>query len=82
SLGKDSLLSQIAQLVEKAQKQKSASENLADRVAGWLFWAALIVGVGSLIIWLMTSTLSFALMTAVSVFVIACPHALGLAVPL
>ena len=82
SLGKDSLLSQIAQLVEKAQKQKSASENLADRVAGWLFWAALIVGVSSFIIWLMTSTLSFALMTAVSVFVIACPHALGLAVPL
>lgn len=82
SLGKDSLLSQIAQLVEKAQKQKSASENLADKVAGWLFWTALIVGVASFIIWTMTSTLSFALMTAVSVFVIACPHALGLAVPL
>ncbi|WP_251420615.1 MULTISPECIES: copper-translocating P-type ATPase [Lactococcus] len=82
SLGKDSLLSQIAQLVEKAQKQKSASENLADKVAGWLFWTALIVGIASFIIWTMTSTLSFALMTAVSVFVIACPHALGLAVPL
>lgn len=82
SLGKDSLLAQIAQLVEKAQKQKSASENLADRVAGWLFWAALIVGIGSFIVWMMTSSLSFALMTAVSVFVIACPHALGLAVPL
>lgn len=82
SLGKDSLLAQIAQLVEKAQKQKSASENLADRVAGWLFWAALSVGLASFIIWTMTSSLSFALMTAVSVFVIACPHALGLAVPL
>ncbi|WP_369948451.1 copper-translocating P-type ATPase [Lactococcus ileimucosae] len=82
SLGKDSLLSQIAQLVERAQKQKSASENLADKVAGWLFWTALIVGIASFIIWTITSTLSFALMTAVSVFVIACPHALGLAVPL
>lgn len=82
SLGKDSLLSQIAQLVKKAQEQKSASENLADRVAGWLFWAALIVGIGSFVTWGITSTFSFALMTAVSVFVIACPHALGLAVPL
>ena len=69
-------------MLEKAQKQKSASENLADRVAGWLFWAAMIVGIGSFIIWMMTSSLSFALMTAVSVFVIACHHALGLAVPL
>ncbi len=82
TLGKDSFLNQVAELVKKAQAQKSNLENMADRVAGYLFYAALIVGILSLIFWTISSNFSFALLLAVSVFVIACPHALGLAVPL
>ena len=82
TLGKDSFLNQVAELVKKAQAQKSDLENMADRVAGYLFYAALIVGIFSLIFWTISSNFSFALLLAVSVFVIACPHALGLAVPL
>ncbi|MDI6554227.1 copper-translocating P-type ATPase [Leuconostoc falkenbergense] len=82
TLGKDSFLNQVAELVKKAQAQKSNLENMADRVAGYLFYAALIVGTFSLIFWTISSNFSFALLLAVSVFVIACPHALGLAVPL
>lgn len=82
TLGKDSFLNQVAELVKKAQAQKSNLENMADRVAGYLFYAALIVGIFSLVFWTFSSNFSFALLLAVSVFVIACPHALGLAVPL
>ncbi|WP_285122158.1 heavy metal translocating P-type ATPase [Lactococcus petauri] len=82
TLGKDSFLNQVAELVKKAQAQKSNLENMADRVAGYLFYDALIVGIFSLIFWTISSNFSFALLLAVSVFVIACPHALGLAVPL
>ena len=82
TLGKDSFLNQVAELVKKAQTQKSNLENMADRVAGYLFYAALIVGIFSLVFWTISSNFSFALLLAVSVFVIACPHALGLAVPL
>ena len=82
TLGKDSFLNQVAELVKKAQAQKSNLENMADRVAGYLFYAALIVGIFSLVFWTISSNFSFTLLLAVSVFVIACPHALGLAVPL
>ncbi|WP_017864356.1 heavy metal translocating P-type ATPase [Lactococcus lactis] len=82
TLGKDSFLNQVAELVKKAQAQKSNLENMADRVAGYLFYAALIVGIFSLVFWTISSNFSFALLLAVSVFVIACPHALGFAVPL
>lgn len=82
TLGKESFLSQVTALVQNAQAQKSSLENMADKVAGYLFYAALFVGILSFIIWNLTATFSFALLLAVSVFVIACPHALGLAVPL
>ncbi len=82
TLGKESFLSQVTALVQNAQAQKSSLENMADKVAGYLFYAALFVGILSFIIWSLTATFSFALLLAVSVFVIACPHALGLAVPL
>lgn len=82
SLGKDSFLAQVTEMVRQAQNQKSKLENMADRVASWLFYAALIVGILAFIYWTMTANLAFALMMAVSVFVIACPHALGLAIPL
>ncbi|MBL1126542.1 copper-translocating P-type ATPase [Streptococcus suis] len=82
SLGEDSFLAQVTEMVRQAQNQKSKLENMADRVASWLFYAALIVGILAFIYWTMTANLAFALMMAVSVFVIACPHALGLAIPL
>ncbi|QDK71536.1 copper-translocating P-type ATPase [Lactococcus sp. KACC 19320] len=82
TIGKDSFLNQVAELVKNAQSQKSNLENMADKVAGYLFYAALSVGIISFVFWAMTSSFSFALLLAVSVFVIACPHALGLAVPL
>ncbi|MBO4126998.1 copper-translocating P-type ATPase [Streptococcus suis] len=82
SLGKDSFLAQVTEMVRQAQNQKSKLENMADRVASWLFYAALIVGILAFIYWTITANLAFALMMAVSVFVIACPHALGLAIPL
>ena len=82
SVGADSFLAQVAKLVSDAQNRKSARENLADTVAGWLFWAATIVGIIALIVWTVVHGFSYGLTIAVAVFVIACPHALGLAVPL
>ncbi|MGR3741483.1 copper-translocating P-type ATPase [Companilactobacillus sp. DQM5] len=75
-------LSQIQTLVADAQSQKSKKEEIANKVAGWLFYAALIVGLLALIYWTINSSLPKALEIMVTVFVIACPHALGLAVPL
>ncbi|KRM75705.1 copper-translocating P-type ATPase [Secundilactobacillus collinoides] len=80
--GDTGYLSKVMTLVQSAQDNKSQTETMADKVAGYLFYAALIVGVGSFVIWLMTNSLAAALSIAVTVFVIACPHALGLAIPL
>lgn len=75
-------LAQVQRLVARAQEQKSRVETLANRVASWLFYAAISVAVVSFVVWLMTDTFDMAVMTAVMVLIIACPHALGLAVPL
>lgn len=80
--GDSGYLAQVMTLIQNAQDAKSASENLADRVAGYLFYAALIVGIVAFVVWLGLTNLTTALPVAVAVFVIACPHALGLAVPL
>jgi len=80
--GDSGYLAQVMKLINDAKSAKSDSENLADRVAGWLFYAALFVGILSFVIWLTVANLAVALPVAVAVFVIACPHALGLAVPL
>ncbi len=82
--GKDSYLSQMVELVEQAQKSKSRSQDLANRAAFWLTIIALSTGVITLGIWLITAgrDFAFALERAVTVMVITCPHALGLAVPL
>lgn len=69
-------------LVQTAQNSKSAKENTADRVAGLLFYAALTVAIVAFISWLLIDNLAIALSIAVTVLVIACPHALGLAIPL
>lgn len=80
--GEKSFLAQVMKLVQSAQQEKSAQENLADKVSGWLFYAALTVGIIAFVIWFINSGLTTALPIAVTVLVIACPHALGLAVPL
>ncbi|MDP2629215.1 MAG: copper-translocating P-type ATPase [Candidatus Harrisonbacteria bacterium] len=83
-LGKDSYVAQIIALVEKAQGQKSKTQNVANRAAKWLTIVALSVGTLTLFLWLFFSARDFAyaLERTIAVIVIACPHALGLAVPL
>lgn len=81
--GKDSYLNKVIKLVEDAQKAKSRMQNLSDRAAKWLTYIALFVGFATLAVWLMAGQpFVFALERMVTVMVIACPHALGLAIPL
>ncbi len=82
--GGESFLSQVIELVRQAQESKSRTQDLADRAALWLTITALGGGTITLFIWLaiMHSDFPFALERMVTVMVIACPHALGLAVPL
>ncbi|MDY0213206.1 MAG: copper-translocating P-type ATPase [Desulfuromonadaceae bacterium] len=82
--GKDSYLSQMVELVEQAQQSKSRSQDLANRAALWLTIIALSAGALTLGVWLIPAgkDFAFALERAVTVMVITCPHALGLAVPL
>ncbi len=81
--GDESYLAQVIRLVQEAQASKSRTQDLANRAARWLTFIAISVGVLTLIIWLaMGKDFVFALERMVTVMVIACPHALGLAVPL
>ena len=75
-------LANVNKLVQSSQMNKSNLQNLADRVSGWLFYAALIIGVIALIVWTSLKGISNGLERMVTVLVIACPHALGLAIPL
>src|ERR1700722_13023266 len=80
---KDSYLSQVIKLVDDAQKSKSNTQLLADKAAKWLTIIALISGIATFLYWNSTGqTLAFAMERMVTVIVICCPHALGLAVPL
>lgn len=82
--GKDSFLSQVIDLVKQAQESKSKTQDLANNAAKWLTIVALGGGAITLVLWLvpMGKDFAFAIERAVTVMVIACPHALGLAVPL
>ena len=82
--GEESYLSQMTNLVKEAQESKSRSQNLADRAAFWLTIIALSAGAVTIIIWLtvFNKEFVFSLERMVTVMVITCPHALGLAVPL
>lgn len=84
SSGKDSYLNKVIKLVEEAQQTKSKTQNLADKAAGWLAYIAIGVGVITFIAWAFFSSqgMDFALERMVTVMIITCPHALGLAVPL
>ncbi len=82
--GKDSFLSGVIQLVKEAQASKSRTQDIANRAALWLTIIAISAGAITLIIWLVVirKDFAFSLERMVTVMVIACPHALGLAVPL
>ena len=82
--GKDSFLSQVIDLVKQAQESKSKTQDLANTAALWLTIIALGGGVITFVIWqvIMGMEFAFAIERTVTVMVIACPHALGLAVPL
>ena len=83
AIGDDTVVAGIMRLVEQAQRSKSSTQLLADRAAGWLFYVAIITGLITFFYWAyFHESLSYALMRTVTVLVIACPHALGLAVPL
>ena len=80
---KDSYLNKVITLVEEAQKTKSKTQHLADRAAKWLTYIALFCGFATLAVWMMLGKeFVFALERMVTVMVISCPHALGLAIPL
>ncbi len=79
----DSYLSQVIKLVDDAQKSKSKTQLLANTAAKWLTVIAIVAGIGTFIYWYLTGQpLAFAMERMVTVIVICCPHALGLAVPL
>ncbi|WP_036488402.1 copper-translocating P-type ATPase [Myxosarcina sp. GI1] len=80
--GDETTLSQIMRLVEEAQNSRSNYQALADRIAYWLTIIAIAVGTLTFVVWLSLSDLVFAINRAVTVLVITCPHALGLAIPL
>ncbi len=84
SSGENSYLNKVIRLVEDAQATKSKTQNLADKAAGWLAYIAIGIGVTTFIIWAFFTSKGndFALERMVTVMIITCPHALGLAIPL
>lgn len=81
--GEDSYLSKVVEMVQEAQSRKSKTQKLADRAAFWLTVIAISVGAITLTAWLVAGRpFDFALERMVTVMVITCPHALGLAIPL
>ena len=82
AVGDDTALAGIQRLVAEAQNSTSRAQLLADRAAGWLFWFALGAGVLTAIVWTLLGRPDQALIRTITVLVVACPHALGLAIPL
>jgi P-type Cu2+ transporter len=81
--GEDAYLSKLVKMVEEAQSTKSKTQNLANKAAAWLFYIALGSGIATLSVWLsLGKDFEYALERMVTVMIISCPHALGLAVPL
>ncbi|CAI2622306.1 Copper-exporting P-type ATPase B [Apilactobacillus kunkeei] len=80
--GESGYLSKVMNMVSEAQSSKSEAEDLANKVAGYLFYAALIVALIAFVTWSILDGVSYAIPITVSVLIIACPHALGLAIPL
>ena len=82
AIGGDTALAGIQKLVADAQASSSRAQRLADRAAAWLFWYALGAAAITAIVWTLVGAPDEAVIRAITVLVIACPHALGLAIPL
>ncbi len=82
AIGDDTALAGIGRLVAEAQASSSRAQRLADTAAGWLFWFALGSAVLTAIVWVALGMPDDAVVRTITVLVIACPHALGLAIPL
>jgi Cu2+-exporting ATPase len=80
--GEKTYLAQVIKLVKQAQESRSRTQDLANRAAALLFYVALATGIVTYLLWFLFSGPDFALERSVTVLVIACPHALGLAIPL
>ena len=80
--GDKSFISQVQNLISQAQSQPSRAENIAQKVAGWLFYIAVIVALTAFVVWTLIADIPSAVKFAITTLVIACPHALGLAIPL
>jgi Cu2+-exporting ATPase len=80
--GEETYLAQVIKLVRQAQESRSRTQDLANRAAALLFYVAVSVGVITYGVWALQGNAQFALTRTVTVLVIACPHALGLAIPL
>ena len=80
--GEDTALAGIRRMVADAQDSSSRAQALADKAAAWLFWFALAAGIITAIVWASIGSPDDAVIRTVTVLVIACPHALGLAIPL
>ena len=82
AVGENTALAGIQRLVSEAQASSSRAQRIADRAAAWLFWFALGAGVITAVVWTAVGLPDDAVIRTVTVLVIACPHALGLAIPL
>jgi Cu2+-exporting ATPase len=82
AVGADTALAGIQRLVTEAQNSSSRAQRLADRAAGWLFWFALGSAAITAVVWSTAGSPEDAVVRTITVLVIACPHALGLAIPL
>lgn len=81
-VGSDTLLAQIVRMVSEAQRSRAPIQRLADVVSAYFVPAVILVAIAAFIVWLILGSLTYALVTAVSVLIIACPCALGLATPM
>jgi Cu2+-exporting ATPase len=82
AVGENTALAGIRRLVADAQSSSSRAQRLADRAAGWLFWFALVAAAITAVVWSFFGMPDEAVVRTITVLVIACPHALGLAIPL
>nr|WP_274638564.1 heavy metal translocating P-type ATPase [Microbacterium bovistercoris] len=82
AIGQDTALAGIQRLVADAQSSSSRAQRLADTAAGWLFWFALGAAAITAVVWTLIGLPDTAVVRTITVLVIACPHALGLAIPL
>ncbi|GAB7231837.1 heavy metal translocating P-type ATPase [Facklamia hominis] len=80
--GDKSFISQVQDLINQAQSQPSRAENIAQKVAGWLFYIAVTAALIAFVVWTLIADIPTAVKFAITTLVIACPHALGLAIPL